>query len=115
MNCNTCGCAPASSSSSSSSSIFNTCLTSTLGSNQEIPEFYYEENVGFSLTSAEEITVCYNNLNISGLPIIVDIDIDGEIVASLNVSSDYADKPFSITYRGNTYYAILNSGVVSIL
>lgn len=108
-----------SSSSSSGGSVgFNSSITTELALNPEIPDYYYAEAVGISLVSiTQEITLSYDNLNVSGPAFIMDIQIGSEIVASVTVafgvgSQLYLGKPFSITYEGVTYNGVFTNGTV---
>lgn len=111
-------------SSSSSSSVpcgpFDFSITTELGANSEIPDFYYADAVGVSLVSVQQSMVFeYDNLNFSGPAFIMDIEIGGELVASatvaLGIGSDtYLGKPFLIVYDGVSYCGIFINGTVSL-
>jgi hypothetical protein len=83
-----------------------------LGANPETPELFFGESVGVSVISLEQVTLSFDNLNVSGLPFVIDIEVGGNLVASANMAPNYLNKKFSFTYQGIKYCGTFVSGIV---
>jgi len=102
---------------SSSSSVacgpFNLSVTTQLGLNPENPDLFFGENVGVSVVSLEQVTLSYDDLNVSGLPFVMNVEVEGNLVATANMAPNYLNRQFSFTYQGVTYCGTFVSGTVS--
>jgi hypothetical protein len=88
-------------------------LTTQIGANVDTPEIFFAENIGVSVASLEQVMLSYNNLGVSGLPFVMNIEVSGDLVATMNLSPDYMGGGFSLTYRGLKYCGTFDSGTVS--
>jgi hypothetical protein len=99
----------------SSPSGFDTCLTTVLGANEQIPSLYYAEGpIGMVITSLQEVVFCYDNLGVSGPPLSMDVFLNGNQIAAVTASSDYLGLPFSLTINSVTYNSNFNNGIVNL-
>jgi hypothetical protein len=99
----------------SSPSGFDTCLTTVLGANQQIPSLYYAEGpIGMVITSLQEVVLCYDNLGVSGPPLSMDLFLNSNQIAAVTASSDYLNQPFSLTINSVTYNSNFNNGIVNL-
>jgi hypothetical protein len=57
-------------------------------------------------------TLYYNNLGFSGPALVMDIEISGQIVATLSVSLSYNSRPMAFAYQGNLYCGTFVDGVL---
>lgn len=102
-----------SSSSSAGCGPFNLSITTQLGLNPETPDLFFGENVGVSVVSTEQVTLSYDNLNVSGLPFMMEIQLGGNLLASVTMATNYLNKTFAFTYQGVTYCGTFVSGAVT--
>lgn len=94
--------------------VFDTSLTTVLGANQDIPDLYYAESVSMVVITVGSVgNLQYNNLGPAGLPLTMDVEIGGEVVAQIQPGGDYNGRPFAFTYGGNTYCGNFIEGTVS--
>lgn len=92
---------------------FASSITTQLGANSQVPELYYGESVGISIVSVSLMTIGYGNLNNSGPPFNMDIQIGGQVVAVATPWVGYLGNPFEIEYLGFKYCGQFVSGTVS--
>lgn len=82
---------------------FVSSITTVLGANSDTPELYFGESIGISVVSIAELTIDYQNLNNSGPPFNMNIQIGGGIVAAVTAWTGYINNYFEVEYLGVTY------------
>lgn len=82
---------------------FSSSITTVLGANSEVPEFYYGESFGVSIVSVAQLTIQYQDLNNSFPAFTMDIQIGGEPVATVNAWTGYLNNNFEVEYLGVKY------------
>lgn len=92
-----------SSASDSSSSSAPYSLTTVLNAREDLPGLYFVEDIGIQIVSYAEATLTFSFTGLIGNFFSVDVKIDSNLVATINLSESYASQPFEFAYGPNTY------------
>ena len=75
---------------------------------------YYGESVGISVVSIAQFIIRYENLNNSGPPFTMNVQIGGEEIASVVPWAGYIGNYFEVEYLGVVYCGQFASGTINL-
>ena len=73
------------------------------------PDYFFAEHEGITVTSLSQAIFQFNNLTQYGLPLNMNISIQGSIIASVTFTPNYLSMPFRLYYGGNVYSGYFSS------